>query len=222
VWPVKYLDVRLRLPRELMRPMQEFIHDEDVVEYEELLTWNVLEDRDVEYELFYVVADHDPYLEQLASVDSFRWFETTVIDEDSLYVYVCQESREADAAWREAFAAMEVLVVPPIKYHDDGSFDITLLGDGGNLRAVVEGLPASVETTVLEVGEYDRRHPRVTHDVTDRQLEAARVAVDVGYYEVPREGSVADVAARLGVAESTASNLLQEAQARVMRAVLDE
>jgi predicted DNA binding protein len=219
---MKYLDVSLLLPRELMHPMQAFIRDEDVVAYEELLTWNVLEDRDVEYELFYVVADVDAYREQVASVDSIRWFELTPIDDDSFYVYVCQEQRAADAAWREAFAALDILVVPPIRYHDDGRFDITLLGEGENLRAVVEGLPEGVETTVLEVGEYDRRHPRVTSDVTDRQLEAARVAVDVGYYERPREGSLADVGERLDVAESTASTLLQEAESRVMHALLGE
>ncbi|NHN41018.1 bacterio-opsin activator [Halorubellus sp. JP-L1] len=217
---MKYLDVRLRLPRDLMHPMVEFIADEDVVAYEELLTWNVLPDRDVEYELFYVVADRDPYREQVASVDSIRWFELTPIDGDSFYVYVCQESREADAAWREAFAALDILVVPPVRYQDDGSFDITLLGDGENLRAVVDGLPDAVETTVLEVGEYDRRHPRVTSDVTDRQLEAVRAAVDAGYYERPREGSLADIADRLGVAESTASTLLQEAESRVMHALV--
>lgn len=150
---MKYLDVRLLLPRELMHPMQAFIRDEDVVAYEELLTWNVLEDRDVEYELFYVVADRGRYREQVASVDSVRWFELTPIDGDSFYVYVYQERRAEDAAWREAFAALEILVVPPIRYHDDGRFDVTLLGDGENLRAVVDGLPESVETTFLEVGE---------------------------------------------------------------------
>ncbi|WP_227134434.1 helix-turn-helix domain-containing protein [Halorubellus salinus] len=219
---MKYLDVRLRLPRETMHPMLEFIADEDVVAYEELLTWNVLEERGVEYELFYVVADREPYREQVASVDSIRWFELTPIDEDSQYLYVCQETRPEERDWRAAFASLDLLVVPPIRYQNDGSFDITLLGDGEDLRAVVDGLPDDVETTVLEVGDYDRRHPRVTSDVTDRQLEAARVAVDVGYYERPREGSLADVARELDVAESTASNLLQEAESRIMHALVDD
>ncbi|MFC6952836.1 helix-turn-helix domain-containing protein [Halorubellus litoreus] len=219
---MKYLDVRLRLPRETMHPMLEFIADEDVVEYEELLTWNVLEDRGVEYELFYVVADREPYREQVASVDSIRWFELTPIDDDSQYLYVCQETRPEERDWRGAFASLDLLVVPPIRYQNDGSFDITLLGDGENLRAVVDGLPDDVETTVLEVGDYDRRHPRVTSDVTDRQLEAAAAAVDAGYYERPRDGSLADVARELDVAESTASNLLQEAESRIMHALLGE
>ena len=58
--------------------------------------------------------------------------------------------------------------------------------------------------------------------MTDRQLEAARAAVDAGYYERPREGTLADVADRLGVAESTASTPLQEAESRVMHALLGD
>ena len=71
--------------------------------------------------------------------------------------------------------------------------------------------------TVEAIGEYDRRHAPVAGDLTDRQLEAVATAVELGFYEVPREAGVADVAAALDVAESTASALLRKAETRVMR-----
>ena len=57
--------------------------------------------------------------------------------------------------------------------------------------------------------------------MTDRQLEAVATAVEIGYYAVPREAGLADVAAALGCAESTASNLLRKAEASVMGRLVD-
>ena len=48
-------------------------------------------------------------------------------------------------------------------------------------------------------------------------LRAVETAAELGFYEVPREAGVAEVAAALDCADSTASTLLQEAEARVMR-----
>ena len=77
-----------------------------------------------------------------------------------------------------------------------------------------------LDVTVEEVGDYDRRHATVASDVTDRQFEAVSAAVEVGYYAVPREAGLGDVAGELGCAESTASNLLRKAEASVMRRVV--
>jgi len=55
--------------------------------------------------------------------------------------------------------------------------------------------------------------------LTDRQQEAVHAALEHGYYEVPREGTVEDVAATLDCAPSTASNHLRKAEARLVEAV---
>jgi predicted DNA binding protein len=71
--------------------------------------------------------------------------------------------------------------------------------------------------TIEEVSNYDRRHATIAAGVTDRQFEAVSVAVELGYYTVPREVDLGDVADALGCAESTVSNLLRMAEASVMR-----
>ncbi|WP_370628387.1 helix-turn-helix domain-containing protein [Halorientalis salina] len=70
-----------------------------------------------------------------------------------------------------------------------------------------------------QVGEYDRGLQLSESLLTDRQQEAVRAAIDHGYYEVPRSGSVEDVAAALDCAPSTASNHLRKAEARLAEAV---
>jgi hypothetical protein len=68
----------------------------------------------------------------------------------------------------------------------------------------------------------DRFYVYVEHRTreADRQREAITAASEVGYYDVPRTGSVAEVADRLGCAKSTASNHLRKAEARLVGEVV--
>ena len=219
---MKYVRVRLRQPDRMLHPMQQFIRDEDVVRYEELLTWNFQVGDDVEHELFYVEApERDRYVAQLETVDSVRWYDLTPIDDVSFYLYVCQETLEERMAWRQAFAALDLVVVPPIVYDQDARFYMTIVGRGEGIETVFDGLPADFEADVLEIGEYDRRHAHIAGDLTDRQFDAVRAAVEAGYYEVPRDGDLAAVADALDCAESTASNVLRRAEASVMARLVD-
>lgn len=213
---VKYLDVRLRQPDEWLHPMQRFIRFADVVRHEELLTWNVLPDRGIEYELFYVEADLEPYREQVESVESIREYTIWEIDDASFYVYACQETREEEMALRSAFADLGLVVVPPIVYDDEAAMGLTVVGGGADLRAMLDSLPDAIDATVRELGDFDRRHPRVSGALSARQREAVEVALRLGYYRVPREASLAEVAESLDCAESTASILLRRAEGAVL------
>ncbi|ADD04541.1 HTH-10 family transcription regulator [Natrialba magadii ATCC 43099] len=215
---MKYLDVCLSQPDWMLHPMQRFIRDTDAVRYEELQAWNVdARDPTLEYELFYVEADREPYETALESVDSIRWYDLTTVDDDAFYLYVCQETRDEDVRWREALTALDLVIVPPIAYDSTAAFSVTVVGTSENLQTMLEMLPDEIDVAVRAIGEYDRRHAPLVADLTDRQLEAITTAVDAGYFEVPREAGVAEVADELGCASSTASRLLQKAQARVMR-----
>ncbi|ELY96675.1 bacterio-opsin activator HTH domain-containing protein [Natrialba chahannaoensis JCM 10990] len=219
---MKHLDVRLSQPDWMLHPMQRFIRETDVVRYEELLTWNVVgPEGGLEYELFYVDADRSPYEERIEAVDSVRWYDLTPIDDETFYVYICQETRSEDIRWRKAFAALELVVVPPIVYDSAADFYMTLVGAGDDLQALLEGLPNEIGVDVRAIGEYDRRHVPLSGDLTDRQFEALEAAVDVGYFEIPREHGVNAVADELGCASSTATRLLQRAQAQIARRVVE-
>ncbi|WP_135820819.1 helix-turn-helix domain-containing protein [Halostella litorea] len=216
---MNYVDVRLRQPDGMLHPMQAFIREGEAVEREELRAWNVLPERDVEYALFYVEGDRERYEAAMDGVDSVRWYDCTAVDPDSFHVYVCQETREADRDWRSAFAALDLVVVPPIVYDDEAAMRMVVVGASEDVRAMLDGLPPGIDVRVNGIGEFDRREPTLAGALTDRQSEAVRVAADLGYYEVPRSASLADVAAELGCAESTASNHLRKAEAAVMTRV---
>lgn len=202
--------------------MQNFIADSEAVEREELLTWNLLHDEDVEYVLFYVDGDIEPYRETIADVESVASFTLAPIDSGSFYAYVRQVTRESDRRFRSAFAQRHLLVVPPVEYTGEGHMRFTVVGESDDLQALLDDFPEGISATVEEVGEYDRRHGTVAGALTDRQFEAASVAAELGYYEVPKAANLAAVADELDCAESTASNLLRRAEAEVMGKVVGE
>ena len=219
---MRYLRARLDLPSELRHPMQEWIRETDHIEREELLTWNVLPGRDHEYALFYVAGDREPYEEAVAGVESIHHYNITTIDDRSFYTYVCQETRDADDAWRMIFAELNLVVMPPIVYDSRARVNMTVVGGEASLSTLVEQLESGpdVGVDILELGEFDRRHGTIAGDLTDRQLELVETAAELGYYAVPREASLADVAAEVDVARSTASTVLRRAESNVMQALV--
>ncbi|WP_267643339.1 helix-turn-helix domain-containing protein [Haloarchaeobius amylolyticus] len=52
--------------------------------------------------------------------------------------------------------------------------------------------------------------------LTDRQDEALRTAYELGYFDIPRGASLADVAAELGISASSASERLRRAQTQLV------
>lgn len=213
---MKYLEMTVTMPAWAHHPMQAFTRRSDAIDRVELITWN-LTGEDEEYAFFRIEGDIDAYRERIATVASVREFNLTPIDDRRFYSYVVQEPRAAERRWRQAFRSRNLVVVPPIIYDDEGRMTLTVVGDSNDLQALLSEFPDGFELAVEEVGDYDRRHSTIASGLTDRQLEAIAVAVDLGYYAVPREAALADVAAELGCAASTASDHLRKAEARVMR-----
>ncbi|WP_306060824.1 helix-turn-helix domain-containing protein [Natronococcus wangiae] len=58
--------------------------------------------------------------------------------------------------------------------------------------------------------------------MTNRQLEVFLTALDAGYYDVPRDATLTDVAAALDVTKSTCSDVLHRAESAILRWFADE
>ncbi|NIW27840.1 MAG: helix-turn-helix domain-containing protein, partial [Actinobacteria bacterium] len=76
--------------------------------------------------------------------------------------------------------------------------------------------PEAVSVEVREIGAVSGPNPAAR--LSDRQREAVEAGLELGYYEVPRAATHRDVADRLGCSPSTASEHLQKAEAKLVRA----
>jgi predicted DNA binding protein len=113
----------------------------------------------------------------------------------------------------EAVSQGSLVLASPLEYLDGGRVRFTLVGSSADLRAAVDAIPDDIRVELDRVGAYD---DPAANGLTDRQRDALGAAVEVGYYEVPRRGTVADAAERLDCASGTASEHLRKAEATLV------
>ncbi|MFC4359372.1 helix-turn-helix domain-containing protein [Halobium salinum] len=211
---MKSLDVTLRLPPPMRLPVPESA--EAAVEREEMVAWQGHADGTVSF-LSVVAGDLAVVRAAVADLDPVQSVEFAPIDDDTFYLYAEMETTPADVALWETFEERRLVVVPPVVYLDTDVVRLTVLGDPDALRGVVADLPDEVGVEVDRLS--DHRHPATSlaGRLTNRQFEAVRTARELGYYEVPREASLAAVADALDCSESAASTLLRKGE----RALVD-
>ncbi|WP_238717466.1 helix-turn-helix domain-containing protein [Natronorubrum halophilum] len=214
---MKYLHLSLQYEREVQHPMQQLLTDSETLERSWLITWNLLGEGNIIHTLFYLIGDRERYKQHIAGAEGTVDYNITPVDDSSFYAYVQEREKEIFKRFRTAFQKPSVVVVPPLAYRPNGRVDFNVVGKPEDLAGILDRLPDEITAEVSEIGEYDVRPSVPAADLTARQREALRAAVEVGFYEYPRTGSVADVAEILDCATSTASNHLQKAEARLVR-----
>lgn len=152
--------------------------------------------------------------------ENVRDFELFPNGEREAYCFLAAENPTASRPLFENFTREDVLTVPPISCHEDGSSTFTLVGTESAIQGAVEGVPDDVAVTVEAVGTGPVAPDDVLDGLSPKQREAVRAALRVGYYDVPREATTDDVARELGCATATASEHLRKAESRILSTLL--
>ncbi|MCG1005534.1 helix-turn-helix domain-containing protein [Halorubrum lacusprofundi] len=214
---MRYVRVEFAFPPSVRHPMHDFLDDGDGWRTE-LLTWRRLPDETL-VTLFRVVAPREWYLERLRTVDSIDRFETAPGD-DAFYLKAYERLGGPLETFFDAFVDTEFLSVPPVVYRSGGRLSFGLIGPPNQLRDVLSAVPDPIDVTVERVGSYGGRR-LAGANLTERQREALCAARRVGYYDVPRSGSVADVAEAIECSPSTAGAHLRKGEAALVDTYLD-
>jgi len=174
----------------------------------------------------------------VGSATQFQWFdadpETTaalldavpevthrrlVAGDGGTYAFTRQSGFAFDPDLLDVVASADVAFLSPVSFHGDGTATVDAVGEDDRLAALVDALAAHADVTVESVRDFHRGGAPAA--LTDRQRAALDAAVAAGYYEIPREGSVSDVADALDCSTSTAGELLRKAEARVVTGLVD-
>ena len=96
---------------------------------------------------------------------------------------------------------------------------ITIVGERNDeILAVLDEIPPQIDVSVERIGTYIQNPLTLTELLTERQREILDVALECGYYEVPREAPHRDIATKFGISPPTVSEHLQKIEAGIFEA----
>lgn len=194
-------------------PLFELIAATDWVRETRLVSWNLVGERPTM--LFVVTADHERFEAALEAVPEVVAYDTSTLDTDRFALHMTLEVPPNLARLFDALTRGGLIVVKPVTYRD-GVVHGNGIGQPTDVRAALETLPPELDLTIESVGDFDVRREAPAATLSDRQLEAVRVAIELGYYESPRRTTHAEIAAELDCSPSTATEHLQKAEAKLV------
>lgn len=133
------------------------------------------------------------------------------------FAYVELDADEAIRDLHDVIRDHALLVDFPITFDDAGA-TVRLVGPHESLGGALEAFDPEVRRDIVveEVAPYLPDGSGLRTRLTERQLQVLDAAVVTGYYADPRAATVANVADRLGIAQSTASEHLRRIEAAVL------
>lgn len=209
---VRYLRLRLASRDVPLHPLVSTLTDTAVFDDARMVNWSPSFEPPRVTVLLYLTGDLDRFDTVLADTDLVIDSEITRIGVDRGYAYIYSEPHPVEWELFKLGTGHGLLPLFPIQYHSDGSLTVDILGPMDRLQDAVEAVPDGVEATIEQLGEYDLGRPPIPPGLAPRQHEALRAAFELGYYEIPRKASRAEIAERLDCAPSTASEHLQKAE----------
>lgn len=118
--------------------------------------------------------------------------------------------------------------IASIERFEAGTLEVELRApDRDELEAIVGELRATGATVRLQyisalAGRSGEQHLEVhASEITDKQREAVRVAVEEGYYERPRQANLGELADRLGISKSAVSQRLSAVESNLITALFE-
>ncbi|MFB6228373.1 MAG: helix-turn-helix domain-containing protein [Halobacteriales archaeon] len=185
-----------------------------------LLDWNV-GGGSVVVSLFRIAGDRSSVEAALADAPEVNNVDCTPIDDDRFHALLWLDTDQVPMmrSLFDALLRMGIVVLKPVIYRD-GEVHATFVGESQSLSTVLDAFPQPIDVTVHRIGTYRSGVESGAATLSDRQHEALLAALEVGYYEVPSEATHEDIAESLDCAPSTATEHIQKAESRLIRAVM--
>lgn len=212
---MKRARIRVAYTEENAHPIHREIIQQNAVEHAKLLLWGPVSSM-VTFTWFN--GPREAVTGILNSIDAISTFHL-VDDTEGTYAFIDQTRYEFAPALLDLLSRSSVVFVPPVEFFGSGVVRFETVGESDLLSEFYSRLKRTVGAEIESVHDYKHR-PAVT-TLTSRQRTALDTAIDVGYYEVPRSGSIDEIASRLDCAKSTAGELLRKAESEVIHTFVD-
>lgn len=217
---MRYLEMSLQRPPDERHPMHQLIVEHEGYDASKLLYQHQYAD-DENAVLFHIDGPRSPYEEALEDVASTLEFEIFPCRDDTFYLYARGSITKSGRIFIGAVFQPGLIAVPPIEYQSDGTIRLTTIGPPDAIQTAVKNITDIMTVDVVSIGKFRAGRIDSQATLTQRQFEAVSAAVDCGYYRVPCEGSLEELAARLECSTGTAGELLRRAERTVMTRLVE-
>jgi predicted DNA binding protein len=194
-------------------PLFDLIAATDWVRETRLLDWNLVGERPAM--LFVVMAARERFVAALEAVTEVVAYDTSALDADRFALHMTLELPSSLARLFDALTTGGLIVVKPVVYRN-GVVHGNGVGQPTDVQAALDSLPPGLDLSIESVRDFDVRREAPTATLSDRQLEAVQIAIELGYYESPRQATHTEIATELGCSSSTATEHLQKAERKLV------
>jgi len=208
---MRYMEVTMYPDWEAFPSLKKRLHEEPDIRRRKLHALKLLENGTAAV-LAEVDGDLDRYREILSSAPEVQRF--AVSGDESGYCYSQVEPTPVSKAMLRRRDEAEFIIEMPMTFTDDGGLRMTIVGAEdalGTVPDLFDGVDAELEST----GSYFADADGVFSSLTERQREALTTAVELGYYETPREATLADLGGALDVDPGTVGKHLRAVESKV-------
>lgn len=211
---MKRIQFSATYPAQFVHPLHRNIMDGTPITRAELLMWSPTAEP---MALLWFDGGRDATETVIEDIESIL-VSNLVEEADGTYAFLLQDEYELAELLMETIRDSRVIFLPPVIFLETGAVQFEAVGEPSQISTLHEKLTHLGELRIERVHDFDRRGSPA--ELTERQREALETAMTVGYYEVPRSGTVGDVAAHLDCSQSTAGELIRKAEAGVIRSFL--
>lgn len=149
-------------------------------------------------------------LDDIASVEDWDFLS----EKDDTYIYLLEvEALEMPDTASVDHDDLVGMCDPTVS---DRGILLSLVGSQEAIRSMLRNFEeAGIVPDLHRLCEYEGGE-RTLDALTDRQLEVLKTAYNMGFYDVPREASIEDIAAEIGLNSGTVSEHLQRAERNIL------
>jgi predicted DNA binding protein len=211
---MRYIENTITPKRGWFHPVDKLVENDPNVERKSIQQINLLEDDTVV--MLYELAGHREYIETLVD-DHFEAlvYSTSEIGDNTLVWAHIEPSSLVERLLRIP-QEYNIVLQMPLEFTADGGVKCVFVGERDALREATTALPDAVRVDVRRMGEYNPGLQRFSTELTDRQAEILDAAIELGYYDDPRNATYDDIAERTGCTRTTVGEHLRKIEAKVM------
>ncbi len=116
--------------------------------------------------------------------------------------------------------AHEIIIDTPLDFTADGGLRLTIFGENQAVQSAVAALPDSIRMTVERTGEYEPQRETPFSMLTENQQETLKIAMEQGYYDVPRRSTHRAIAQQRNRTAGTIGEQLQRIERKIFEEVV--